>query len=198
MQEMEVGATHRESRRCGNWTTRGLDNSRTSQLADWTSRGLDNSLSRRCRQKGKLITQSRRWHPRVVQSATCPVRELSSPRLDQSARCPVRESSSPRVGNPRVGVSASCPVTAGAVPWSTLCRLRRVRRGELCWTFPASVGRRRGQVRCPRPSAVRSTPCCRGVVDIGGFNGWPHVQWPTRPLPKEAPEAPREVCSGGP
>jgi len=32
---------------------------------------------------------------------------------------------------------------------------------------------------------------------IGGFNGWPHVQWPTRPLPKEAPEAPREVCSGG-
>jgi len=77
------------------------------QLADWTSRGLDNSRSRRCRQKGKLSTQSRRWHPRVVQSATCPVRELSSPRVDQSARCPVRESSSPRVG-----VSASCPVTA--------------------------------------------------------------------------------------
>ena len=35
-------------------------------------------------------------------------------------------------------------------------------------------------------------------IGIGGFNGWPHVQWPTRPLPKEAPEAPREVCSGGP
>ena len=35
-------------------------------------------------------------------------------------------------------------------------------------------------------------------LSIGGFNGWPHVQWPTRPLPKEAPEAPREVCSGGP
>ena len=81
------------------------------QLADWTSRGLDNSRSLRCRQTGKLSTQSRRWHPRVVQSATCPVRELSSPRVDQSARCPVRESSSPRVGNPRVGVSASCPVT---------------------------------------------------------------------------------------
>jgi len=32
----------------------------------------------------------------------------------------------------------------------------------------------------------------------GGFNGWPHVQWPTRPLSKEAQEAPREVCSGGP
>ena len=43
----------------------------------------------------KLSIQSRRWHPRV----------------DQSAKCPVRESSSPRVGNPRVGVSASCPVT---------------------------------------------------------------------------------------
>ena len=88
------------------WSTRGLDNSRTSQLADWTSRELDNSRSRRCCQKGKLSTQSRRWHPRVVQSATCPVRELSSPRVDQSARCLVRESSSPRVG-----VCASCPVT---------------------------------------------------------------------------------------
>ena len=83
-----------------------VDNSRTSQLADWTTRELADAG-----QKGKLSTQSRRWHPRVVQSATCPVRELSSLRVDQSARCPVRESSSPRVGNPRVGVSASCPVT---------------------------------------------------------------------------------------
>ena len=98
------------------WSTRGLDNSRTSQLADWTSRGLNNSRSRRCCQKGKLSTQSRRWHPRVVQSATCPVRELSSPRVDQFARCPVRESSSPRVGNPRVGVSTSCPVTSQNTP----------------------------------------------------------------------------------
>ena len=81
------------------------------QLADWTSRGLDNSRSRRCRQNGKLSTQSRRWHPRLVQYASCLVRELSSPRVDQSARCPVLESSSPRVRNPRVGVSASCPVT---------------------------------------------------------------------------------------
>ena len=67
------------------WSTRGLDNSRTIRLAHWTSRGLDNSRSRRCRQKGKLSTQSCRWHPRVVQSATCPVRELSSPRVVQSA-----------------------------------------------------------------------------------------------------------------
>jgi len=36
------------------------------------------------------------------------------------------------------------------------------------------------------------------LVSIGGFNGWPHVQWPTRPLPKEAPEAPQELCTGGP
>ena len=41
--------------------------------------------------------QSRRRHPRVVQSATCPVRELSlvreltSPRDVQSASRPVRE-----------------------------------------------------------------------------------------------------------
>ena len=38
----------------------------TGQLADTPTRGLDNSRSRRCCQKGKLSTQSRRWHPRVV------------------------------------------------------------------------------------------------------------------------------------
>ena len=81
--------------------TRGLDKSRTGQLA----------VSQMQPKERKLSRQSRRWHPRVVQSATCPVRELSSPRVGQSARCPVRESSSPRVGNRRVGVSASCPVT---------------------------------------------------------------------------------------
>jgi len=57
----------------------------------------------------KLSTQSHRWHPQVVQSATCPV-------------C---ESSSPQVGNPWVGVSASCPVTtSGAVrsPRNSMCR----------------------------------------------------------------------------
>ena len=62
------------------WT---LDNSRIRQLADcqladWTSRGLVNSRTRRCRQKErKLSTQSRRWHPRVDQSASRPVRELA-------------------------------------------------------------------------------------------------------------------------
>ena len=39
----------------------------------------------------KLSTQSRRWHPRVVQSVTCLVRELTSPRDVQSANRPVRE-----------------------------------------------------------------------------------------------------------
>jgi len=37
---------------------------------------------------------------------------------------------------------------------------------------------------------------CVQCIISGGFNGWPHVQWPTRPLSKEAQEAPREVCSG--
>jgi len=36
--------------------------------------------------KTKLSTQSRRCHPRVVQSATCPIRELSSTRVDYSPR----------------------------------------------------------------------------------------------------------------
>ena len=31
----------------------------------------------------------------------------------ETASCPVRDLSCPRVGNPRVGVSASCPVTVG-------------------------------------------------------------------------------------
>ena len=39
----------------------------------------------------------------------------------ESATCPVRESSSPRVGSPRVGVSASCPVTV--ITTSTLLLL---------------------------------------------------------------------------
>jgi len=43
-----------------------------------------------------------------------------------------------------------------------------------------------GAIACADESRLRSR------VHIGGFNGWPHVQWPTRPLPKEAPEAPTE------
>jgi len=34
-------------------SSRGLDNSHTSQLTHWTSRGLENSQSRRCRQKNE-------------------------------------------------------------------------------------------------------------------------------------------------
>jgi len=44
----------------GNWTTRGYANSRTGQLAD----------SQMPPKERKLSTQSRRWHPRVVQSAS--------------------------------------------------------------------------------------------------------------------------------
>jgi len=67
--------------------TRGLP---TRELADWTSRGLDNSRFRDATRRTK------------TKQAMSPV---------ASARCPVRESYSPRVGNPRVGVSASCRVT---------------------------------------------------------------------------------------
>jgi len=102
--------------------TRGLPNRRldiswTGHLADWSTHALVNSrtgqlaVSQMPPKERKLSTQSHRWHPGVVQSATCPVRELSSLRVDQSARCPVHESSSTRVGSPRLGVSASCPVT---------------------------------------------------------------------------------------
>jgi len=72
------------------WSTRALVNSRTGQVADSTTRGCYRRL---CVLSFRFLAASAR--PRVVQSATCPVREMSSP----------------RVGSPRVGVSASCPVT---------------------------------------------------------------------------------------
>jgi len=91
-----------------------VDNSWIRQLVEWTSRGLVNSRTgqvavSRMAKKRKLSTQSRRWHPRVVQSASWPV----------------RESSSPWVGNPRVGICVSCPantitttITSTSVQWS--------------------------------------------------------------------------------
>jgi len=62
----------------GNWRTRGLPirglvNSRTGQVA----------VSQMPPRERKLSTQSRWWHSRVVQSASWPVREMSSPRVVQ-------------------------------------------------------------------------------------------------------------------
>ena len=77
-----------------------LDNSRIPQLADcqlaeWTTRGLVNSRT------GQLADAAGDFACLVfVLLATSRDRELSRPRLVH-----------PRVGNPRVGVSASCPVT---------------------------------------------------------------------------------------
>jgi len=73
----------------------------TGQLADMPTSGLptcrlDNSRSRVPPKERKLSMQSRRWHPRVVQSAACPVRELTSPRVVQSASWRIRELSSNR------------------------------------------------------------------------------------------------------
>ena len=69
--------------------TRGLVNSRTRQLTYWTSRGCHR----------RLWVLSFRSFGGICETASCPVREMSSP----------------RVGNPRVGVSASYPVTIGEV-----------------------------------------------------------------------------------
>jgi len=88
--------------------TRGLDISRTSQLADWTSCRLDNSQLQMPPKERKLSTQSRRWHPQVVLSATCPVRKLSSPRVEtspydvQSMSRPVRKLAVHKLAYPRV------------------------------------------------------------------------------------------------
>ena len=74
------------------WTTRGLptrglDMSRTGQLADATG-DFEYLVF-------VLLAASAR--PRVVQSATCPVCDLSSLRVDQSVTCPVCDLSSLRV-----------------------------------------------------------------------------------------------------
>jgi len=79
----------------GNWTTRGytnsrITNSRTGHLADWSTSGLDKSrtgqlvVSQMPLKERKLSTQSRWWHPRVVQSVSWRIRELSSNRIHVS------------------------------------------------------------------------------------------------------------------
>ena len=78
------------------WTTRGLDNSRTSQLADWTSRGLGISRA------GQLADATGDFACLVFrflairETASCPVRDLTSPRDVQSASWRIRELSSYR------------------------------------------------------------------------------------------------------
>ena len=78
--------------------TRGLD---SRQLACWTSRGLDNSRMPPVTLRAQFSFFWR--HLRV--------HDLSSLLVDQCASCLVRELTSLRVGNPQVGISASCPVT---------------------------------------------------------------------------------------
>jgi len=65
--------------------TRGLDISRTSQLGDWRSRGLDNS-------------RSREWpkNENYARKVAGGIRELSSPRVVESASWRIRELSSNR------------------------------------------------------------------------------------------------------
>ena len=77
--------------------TRGLDNSRTGQVADWTTRGCHRRLS--CLVYG---------FSSFGETASCPVRELTSsrvvysPRVDQSSKCPVRELAIRELEYPRV------------------------------------------------------------------------------------------------
>ena len=92
--------------------TRGLHISRTGQLADQTTRVLDNS-----RMPSATLRAQFSFFGGIYETASCPVRDLSSPRVDQCASCLVRELTSPQdvqsaSSYPRVGVSASCPVTA--------------------------------------------------------------------------------------
>jgi len=74
------------------WTTRGYANSRTGRLADWSTRGCQR----------RLCVLSFHSFGGICETASCPVRDLSSPRVDQSARCPVRELAFRELAYPRV------------------------------------------------------------------------------------------------
>jgi len=79
---------------------RGLDNSRTGHLADWSTRGLDNShtgqvtewTTRGCHRW--LCVHIFRSFGGICETASCPVRKLTSPRDVQSASWRIRELSS--------------------------------------------------------------------------------------------------------
>jgi len=91
----------------GYWTTRGYANSRiansqTGHLASWSTRRLDNLCT------GQVAD----WTTRGCQRRLCVLSFRSFSGIRETASCPVCDLSSPRVGNPRVGVSASCPVTS--------------------------------------------------------------------------------------
>jgi len=85
----------------GYWTTRGYANSRI--VNSRTGQLADATVDFAC-----LV---------FVLLAAC-----------ETASCPVRDLSSPRVGNPRVGVSASCPVTRRTHKQSTDCVTRPLKR----------------------------------------------------------------------
>ena len=100
-----------------------------------------------------------------------------------SASCPVRESFSPRVGNPRVGVSASCPVRTRSTSssWTivftpdcwTYFPLYRLSQGEeviiavsthesATWRSerrPRATSERMGDVQGEHNGLVKFTPC---------------------------------------
>ena len=78
--------------------TRGLDDSRTGHLADWstrgyrqlaywTSRGLDNSRMPPATACLVFVLLAASAKSRVVQSATCPVRELAIRELSSYRLC---------------------------------------------------------------------------------------------------------------
>ena len=93
------------------WSTRGLDNSRTGQFVDWSN-------SPKCStQKFAVNFQTR-----------CDIYdELTSLRIVQSVTYPVNELISPQLDLPQVGLSANCPVTRERMStnWRVECFIYR-------------------------------------------------------------------------
>ena len=84
--QLKNGYRYWTTGRCANSR---IANSRTGRLADWTSRGRDKLWS------GQLADSTGDFacfcFLAIRETASCPVRDLSSLRVDLSTRCPVRE-----------------------------------------------------------------------------------------------------------
>jgi len=159
------------------WTTHRLNISWTGHLADWSTRILDKLWT------GQLgdatgdfaclvfVVLAASARPRVVQSATCPVLELSSPRVDQSARCPVRELAVCELVYPCV---VQLPLVSSESFCESLCRLEDVDKQWL-WVFAGEtatsgaqrcISRRRAEGRS-RSRGAESRVLCVGAWGAG-------------------------------
>ena len=87
----------------------------------------------------------------------------------ETASCPVRDLSSPRVGNPRVGVSASCPVTSlcnTSITYMYAVHRQKVRVNQSVYRAVCVLQTARVSALCSSNAAAAliGVRCLRGTV----------------------------------